>query len=86
MLGRQHNAPGQRFLLITSTGASQYWQLGGVKWTREESLADVRAVRFVELGEPEVEDASGVMAGEGFLGRLVRHVSELKVRLMSFSD
>jgi hypothetical protein len=79
-LGAQQNSAGQRFLLTTSTGASQYWKLGGVKWTREESFAEVRGVRFIELGEPEVEDASGVMAEEGFFGRLTRHVIQLKVR------
>lgn len=57
----------------------QMMQNTGPVWTREEGLSDLAAVRFIDLGEPEVEQAGHVIEEEGFLGRLTRHMSELKV-------
>lgn len=54
-------------------------RFNGAQWTREESLADVTAVKFVDLGEPEVEEVREVLDEEGFGARLVRHLGELKV-------
>lgn len=51
------------------------------KWTREESLADVAGVHFVDLGEPETEEALHTMLDETFINRVARHISQLKVRL-----
>ncbi|KIS00199.1 endoplasmic reticulum protein [Cryptococcus deuterogattii 2001/935-1] len=65
-------------ILITSSKAIQRMQFDGAQWTREESLADVTAVKFVDLGEPEVEEVREVLDEEGFGARLVRHLGELK--------
>ncbi|WVO22847.1 uncharacterized protein IAS62_004190 [Cryptococcus decagattii] len=65
-------------ILTTSSRAIQRMQFNGVQWTREESLADVTAVKFVDLGEPEVEEVREVLDEEGFGARLVRHLGELK--------
>ncbi|KAL0247478.1 hypothetical protein I308_103543 [Cryptococcus tetragattii IND107] len=65
-------------ILTTSSKAIQRMQFNGAQWTREESLADVTAVKFVDLGEPEVEEVREVLDEEGFGARLVRHLGELK--------
>jgi len=52
-----------------------------VKWTREESLADIAAVRFIDLGEPEVEETRHSLMEESFLGRISRQLIELGVRV-----
>lgn len=67
-------------ILFTSTSAIQYHASAdvGVKWTREESLADVVDVRFVDLGEPETEEALDHMVDESFVGRVVRQAIEIK--------
>ncbi|KAK8846600.1 hypothetical protein IAR55_005686 [Kwoniella newhampshirensis] len=62
-------------VLATSSGAIQRMQLDTPGWVREESLADVKAVRFVDLSEPEVEEARGVMAEESFFGRTIRQLA-----------
>lgn len=59
-------------------------QNDGTKWTREEGLSNLAAVRFVELGEPEVEQVGHVIEEEGLLGRLARHLVELKVSPLDF--
>lgn len=66
-------------VLTTSSGAVQLVSNDGLVWIREESLADVVAVRFIDLGEPEVEEIREVLAVESFFGRAVRHVLEIKV-------
>ena len=66
-------------MLTTSSGALQLVSQEGVPWTREESLADVVAVRFIDLGEPEVEHARETMEHESFFSRLIRHLSEIQV-------
>ncbi len=66
-------------MLTTSSGGLQLVKQDGNKWTREESLSEIAAVRFVDLGEPEVEEARHAMAEEGFAGRLIRHMLELRV-------
>ncbi|WVF70429.1 hypothetical protein IAT40_005219 [Kwoniella sp. CBS 6097] len=65
-------------VLTSSSGAIQQMQLNCPGWVREEALADVRGVKFIELGEPEVEEVREVLAEEGFVGRLTRHIAELK--------
>ncbi|OCF34020.1 hypothetical protein I316_04366 [Kwoniella heveanensis BCC8398] len=65
-------------VLTTSNGAIQRMNLNSPGWVREESLADIRGVRFIELGEPEVEEVREVLAEEGFVGRLTRHIAEIK--------
>lgn len=70
-------------MLTTSTGALQLVKQEGSEWTREESLADIIAVRFVDLGEPEVEEVRHAMSEEGFAGRLIRHVLELRVDILT---
>jgi hypothetical protein len=66
-------------VVTTSSGAIQLVTPETIKWTREESLSEIAAVRFVDLGEPEVEEARHLMADETFAARLTRHISELKV-------
>jgi hypothetical protein len=66
-------------VITTSSGAIQLVTPETIKWTREESLSEIAAVRFVDLGEPEVEEARHLMADETFAARLTRHISELKV-------
>lgn len=68
-------------LTSSSTGALQLTQNDGTKWTREEGLSDLVAVRFVELGEPEVEQVGHLIEEENVFGRLARHLVELKVSL-----
>ncbi|WVQ97485.1 hypothetical protein IAU59_004599 [Kwoniella sp. CBS 9459] len=65
-------------VLTTSSGAIQRMQLNNPGWVREESMADIRGVKFIELGEPEVEEVREVLAEQGFIGRLTRHIGELK--------
>lgn len=83
-LGKEHgvpvacaSAPDGSVLLTTSTGALHLSRNGEVLYTREESLTDIAGVHFVELGEPETEEALDVMADETFLGRVSRHVASL---------
>lgn len=66
-------------LTTSSTGALQLIQNDGTKWTREEGLSNLAAVRFVELGEPEVEQVGHVIEEETVFGRFARHLAELKV-------
>jgi hypothetical protein len=67
----------------TSTGAMAEYCFTctepGTRWIRHEGLADLADVHFVDLGKPETEDALEVMEEETFLGRLARHIVELKV-------
>ncbi|WVQ68755.1 uncharacterized protein L199_006964 [Kwoniella botswanensis] len=65
-------------ILTTSSGAIQRMELDNPGWVREESLADIKAARFVDLGEPETEEVREVLAEETFVGRLSRHLAELK--------
>ncbi|WRT65199.1 uncharacterized protein IL334_002142 [Kwoniella shivajii] len=65
-------------VLTTSNGAIQRMELDNPGWVREESLSDIKAARFVDLGEPETEEVREVLAEEGFAGRLSRHLVELK--------
>jgi hypothetical protein len=57
----------------------QLVQNDGTQWTREEGLSDIAAVRFIDLGEPEVEQAGHIIEEESTAGRLSRHLVELKV-------
>lgn len=67
-------------MLTTSSGAMQLVHGQGIRWHREESLADIAAVRFVDLGEPEVEHTRMLLAEESFFQRITRHITELRVR------
>lgn len=70
-------------ILSTSNGAllfaQQERQKETIRWTREESLAEIAAVRFIDLGEPAVEEVRHVLADESFFGRVARHLAELRV-------
>jgi len=68
-------------LLTTSSGAIQLVQQDKLLWTREEALSDIVAIKFIELGEPEVEEARHAMAEENFAARSLRHLFELRVSL-----
>lgn len=48
-------------------------------WTREESLANIVAVKFIDLGERQVEETRQILADENIVQRLTRHLVELKV-------
>ncbi|GMK57789.1 hypothetical protein CspeluHIS016_0406230 [Cutaneotrichosporon spelunceum] len=63
--------------VTTSTGALQLSHAGEVVFVREEALSDIAGVHFVELGEPEQEEALHLMAHESFIGRLTRHAGML---------
>jgi hypothetical protein len=67
-------------LIVTSNGAIQLIQQEKTLWTRDEALSDIVAVKFIELGEPKVEETRHALGTENFLGRLVRHVWGLGVR------
>ena len=70
-------------MLASSSGALQLFKQEVCRWTREESLAEIDAVRFIDLGEPEVEEVRHLMTEEGFVGRLIRQIYELRVRIES---
>lgn len=50
-----------RILLTTSDGAILLIQKGNLKWTREESLADIAAVEMIDL---PLSDAEGAIENE----------------------
>ena len=56
----------------------QLWQQDKVQWTREESLAEIKAAAFVELPEPKVA-STHVVDHESFRARLRRQLAEAKV-------
>ncbi|KAF8508073.1 DUF1620-domain-containing protein [Gautieria morchelliformis] len=65
-----------RSMFTTSTGALQLWQQEAVQWTREESLAEIQAVEFVDLPEKKiVEDA---LDGHNFIKRLLRQIKDAR--------
>jgi hypothetical protein len=68
-------------MLSTSSGALQLVHSHGIAWTREESLADIAVAKFVDLGEPEVQETKELLHDEGFVARATRHLTELKVGL-----
>ncbi|KAL1408482.1 hypothetical protein Q8F55_005294 [Vanrija albida] len=68
-----------RIVLTTASGAIlSVDRDGGVEWTREESLADVVDVRFVDLGEPELDETLETLLEESFVGRITRQISDLR--------
>lgn len=67
-------------MLTTSSGNLQLVHAQGFRWQRDESLADIAAMRFVDLGEPATADARVLLAEEAFAGRLGRHLRSLQVR------
>lgn len=70
-------------MITTSSGAMQLVHGQGIAWQREESLADIAATRFVDLGEPEVEETGTLLAEEGFFARTTRHMLALRVSVGS---
>ena len=68
-----------QILLTTSSDALLLVGRDTTRWTREESLSDIAAVRFLALGEREVEETSHILADETFAERLLRHTKQLKV-------
>lgn len=72
-------------VLTTSNGAIQLISQEKLFWTREEALSDLAAVKFIELGEREVEEARHVLAEEGFVARTLRHAVELKVSIATLA-
>ncbi len=65
-------------VLVTSTGAIQYWREDQLVWAREESLAEVKAIKMVELPEKKSEDAVQILRDdEGIAGRLIRQSKAL---------
>lgn len=74
--------PGQmpHILLTSSTGAISFVSQEKIFWTREESLADLAAVKFIELGERQVEQVQHALEEENYIARTLRHLAELKVR------
>jgi len=73
-------------VLYTSSGAVQFISQESTFWTREEALSDLAAVKIIELGEREVEEARHVLAEENFVSRTIRHLTELKVSRASRCD
>ncbi|ODN75169.1 hypothetical protein, variant 3 [Cryptococcus amylolentus CBS 6039] len=66
-------------VLTTSASAILRSQFDSLPlWVREEALADVVAAKFVDLGEPEVEEVREILGEESFVGRSVRHLEALK--------
>ncbi|EIW68579.1 hypothetical protein TREMEDRAFT_69081 [Tremella mesenterica DSM 1558] len=65
-------------MITTSTGSVQLVEQRGVQWVREEGLSELTAVTFIDLGEPEVEEARHVLTEETFIARVTRHLTELK--------
>ena len=51
-----------------------------MQWTREESLSTIAVAEFVELPERKATQ-SGAIEREGFIGRVLRHISDAQVRL-----
>lgn len=72
------SAPDGSVLVTTSTGALHLSRGDKVEFTREESLTDIVGVHFIELGEPETEEALEIMADESFLHRVARHIGLLR--------
>ena len=66
-------------LLTSSTAAISFVSQEKIFWTRDESLANLAAVKFIELGERQVEQVQHVLDEEDYFARTVRHLSELKV-------
>lgn len=67
------------FFVSTVSGALLLTTPGETKWKREESLANLAGVHFVDLGEPETEEALHSLLDESFIHRVVRHVTELRL-------
>ncbi|KAK4687456.1 ER membrane protein complex subunit 1, partial [Tremellales sp. Uapishka_1] len=65
-------------MVSTSSGALQVVRQDLTPWTREESLSEIAGLKFVDLGEPEVEEVRDMMAEENPIGRLIRQLLELK--------
>ncbi|XP_055615709.1 ER membrane protein complex subunit 1 isoform X2 [Toxorhynchites rutilus septentrionalis] len=59
--GGSRNQPVCRFVLSTEDGTIVLIQQGNIKWTREEALADVEAVDFLDL---TLSDAEGAIEEE----------------------
>ncbi|KAF9007089.1 hypothetical protein BDQ17DRAFT_1407603 [Cyathus striatus] len=73
---------GSRLLLTSTTGSIQLWDTtSGSKepeWAREESLAAVGVVEFVELPERAVVTSEIKKGEEGWGARVGRHITQLQ--------
>lgn len=68
-----------RLLVVTSTGSIQLWDGDSLKWTREEGLSSIAAAQFVEIPERVGSEGNLDYDREGFLTRLLRHISSAQV-------
>ena len=66
-----------RLLVVTSVGAIQLWAGKDLKWTREEGLTSIAVAQFVEISE--IQSEGNLDHDEGFLARLLRHISSAQV-------
>ena len=69
-----------RFVLTTSTGSIQLWQYDRLQWIREEALSEIDVAQLVELPEKQAVLAHGVADGETFPERMLRQLSDARVR------
>ncbi|KAH7107261.1 hypothetical protein BKA62DRAFT_682862 [Auriculariales sp. MPI-PUGE-AT-0066] len=65
-----------RTFTTSSTGALQLWQNQKLVWGRDEALADLGAVEFVDL--PEKKAVTERTGNEGLFERIFRHVVQLQ--------
>lgn len=61
-----------RFAVTTSTGTLQTWQQEKLLWTRDESLAYIKAAAFVDLPQRWMGDLYRSDGNPGFRGRLAQ--------------
>lgn len=66
-----------RAIYTTSAGTIQQWLQSDVQWTRDESLANVKAVEFVDLPEKEVTQSA--LGLQSFVTRITRHLEDARV-------
>jgi hypothetical protein len=55
----------------------QQWLQTDLKWTRDESLADVKSAEFVDL--PEMKIKHSALAMQSFITRVTRHLEDARV-------
>jgi outer membrane protein assembly factor BamB len=64
-----------RHIVTTETGSIQLWHGETMSWKREEGLAHVGDVAFLDVRQ--LKDGKLSLAGEGFLGRWTRHLASI---------
>jgi len=65
-----------RVIYTTSAGTMQQWFQSDIQWTRDESLANVKAVEFVDLPEKEVTQSA--LGLQSFVTRITRHLEDAR--------